>query len=146
MGAVHATPAEGYAGDVTPTDAWAVLRDDPEAVLVDCRTRPEWIYVGHPDLSELGKEPLLIEWETYPEGHADPEFVDHLAGRGVPRHVPVFFLCRSGVRSIAAARAATEAAYEAAYNVTDGFEGPVGPGRIRDVAGWKQEGLPWLQK
>lgn len=134
---------EGYAGNVSPTDAYAAIVADPEAVLVDCRTRAEWHYVGMPDLSDLERTVLFIEWEDYPAGTVDPEFVDRLIEAGVPRHVPVYFLCRSGVRSRSAAIAATEAAFDAAYNVSDGFEGPIGPDGTRDVSGWKVAELPW---
>jgi rhodanese-related sulfurtransferase len=134
-----------YAGDVAPAGAFATLADDEEAVLVDCRTRAEWEYVGTPDLAGLGKEALLLEWLDYPDGKVDAEFADKLVGYGVQRHAPVFFLCRSGVRSIAAAKAATEAAYESAYNILEGFEGPTGPAGIRNISGWKVSGLPWKQ-
>ncbi len=134
-----------YAGDVAPARAFATLAADEEAVLVDCRTRAEWEYVGTPDLDGLGKETLLLEWLEYPDGKVDDEFADKLVGLGVPRHAPVFFLCRSGVRSIAAAKAATEAAYEFAYNILEGFEGPTGPAGIRNISGWKVNGLPWKQ-
>ena len=140
-----AARAEGYAGDVTPEATFAGLAADEEAVLVDCRTRAEWNYVGVPDLTSLGKPVIYLEWLNYPEGAVDPEFVDKLTEHGVPRHAPVYFLCRSGVRSISAARAATDSAYEAAYNVLEGFEGPIGSGGIRDVSGWKLAGLPWKQ-
>ena len=36
----------GYAGDLTPREAWELLGSEPDAVLVDCRTRAEWSYVG----------------------------------------------------------------------------------------------------
>lgn len=136
---------QAYAGDISPTETFDALSADPEAVLVDCRTRAEWNYVGLPDLTPIGKQPLLIEWQDYPEGRVDPEFVDHLAEAGVPRHAPVYFLCRSGIRSKSAAIAATAAAYEAAYNIAEGFEGPVGATGVRDVSGWKIAGLPWRQ-
>ena len=50
-----------YAGDVTPEQAWTVLRDEPGAALVDVRTRAEWSYVGLPDLADLGKEVVHVE-------------------------------------------------------------------------------------
>ena len=43
-----------YAGDLSPTQAYQLLSDEPEAVLVDVRTRAEWSYVGVPDLSASG--------------------------------------------------------------------------------------------
>ncbi len=52
-----------YAGDVTPTDAYAALQADADAVLVDVRTHAEWTYVGLPDLTDLGKRVVTIEWQ-----------------------------------------------------------------------------------
>ncbi len=57
---------ENYAGDVTPSEAWRVLEANPQAVLVDVRTRAEWSFVGLPDLSGLGKEPVMMEWQQFP--------------------------------------------------------------------------------
>lgn len=138
------TPSR-YAGEVNPSDTYEALRADPAAVLVDCRTRAEWQYVGTPYLGDLEADLVLLEWQTYPEGRVDPEFVDRLLELGISRDRPVYFLCRSGVRSKAAAIAATDAGFEAAYNVTSGFEGPLGPDGKRNVGGWKATGLPWRQ-
>ena len=52
--------SEGYAGDLRPAEAWALLEKDPKAVLVDVRTLPEWNFVGVPRLDGLGKE--TIAW------------------------------------------------------------------------------------
>ena len=51
-----------YAGDITPEEAWQVLVDNPEAVLVDCRTEAEWRFVGVPDISSLRRDVVYIEW------------------------------------------------------------------------------------
>ncbi len=132
-----------YAGDVEPVDVYETLRSDPSAVLVDVRTKAEWHYVGTPVLDEVGKKALFLEWQDYPSGTIDTDFVDKLIARGVSRDAPVYFLCRSGVRSRHAAIAATEAAFTHAYNVAHGFEGPVGPDGTRSASGWKVDGLPW---
>ncbi len=136
-----------YAGDVTPREAYAALQGDPEALLVDVRTSAEWQYVGVPDLSGLGHQVVGVEWQRYPDGSVNPSFAQDLTS-AVPdrRGGAVYFLCRSGVRSVAAAHAATLAGLGPAYNVLDGFEGPVGPDGHRDVRGWKVEGLPWHQR
>ena len=42
-----------YAGDLTPREAWEKLENNPDAVLVDCRTQAEWSFVGVPDLEVL---------------------------------------------------------------------------------------------
>lgn len=135
-----------YAGDLSPEEAFALIEKTPDAVLVDVRTRAEWSYVGTPDLSGLGREAVLIEWVSFPDGARNPRFVDDVAAATVSSSAPVVFLCRSGVRSVAAAEAATAAGFTAAYNVTEGFEGPSdGSGHRGTAAGWKVRGLPWKQ-
>ena len=134
-----------YAGDVTPSDAWSAIGRDKAAQLIDVRTKPEWQFVGVPDLSSHGKKTVLLAWQDYPAMQLNPGFVELLA-RAVPdREAPLYFLCRSGARSKAAAMAATHAGYKRCYNVLDGFEGGLDPARHRGKAGWKASGLPWLQ-
>ncbi|HSU74533.1 MAG TPA: rhodanese-like domain-containing protein [Terrabacter sp.] len=134
-----------YAGDVTPEQAWAALRDEAGAVLVDVRTRAEWSYVGLPDLAEVGKQPLLIEWQTYPDGAVNERFAAQLEEAGVAKDAPLYFLCRSGVRSVSAATTATQHGWSRSHNILHGFEGPHDDSRHRTVAGWKVAGLPWVQ-
>ena len=72
--------------------------------------------------------------------------VDALERRGHGAEAPLFFLCRSGGRSAAAARAAAQAGLGRCYNIVDGFEGPTDSSRHRgQVAGWKASDLPWVQ-
>lgn len=134
-----------YAGDLTPQAAWDLLATDPEAVLVDVRTEAEWRFVGVPDTFELGREPRLIEWVSYPTMTPNPEFVAQLLGTGVQPGQPIVFLCRSGQRSIGAAVAATAAGLGPAYNVLEGFEGGLDDAAHRGHQGWKAAGLPWHQ-
>ena len=56
----------GYAGELSVADAYALLKDDKKAVLVDVRTQAEWAWVGIPDLSGIGKKPIFVEWASYP--------------------------------------------------------------------------------
>ena len=133
-----------YAGDVSPSEAYAGLQAEDDAVLVDVRTAAEWSYVGLPDLSQIGRGVVFVEWQR-PDGTLNEGFVGQLREAGVGEGVPVYFLCRSGVRSAAAAKAVTAAGLGPAFNVVDGFEGPLGQGGHRDVAGWKVAGLPWRQ-
>jgi rhodanese-related sulfurtransferase len=134
-----------YAGDLSPSDTYAALAADPNAVLVDVRTAAEWAYVGVPDLSTLGKDLVTIEWVSYPHGAHNDGFVDDLREAGIAEGAPIHFLCRSGVRSKAAATAATEAGLGPAYNIIDGFEGQLDGHHHRGVGGWKASGLPWRQ-
>lgn len=134
-----------YAGDVEPADSYAALKADPEAVLVDVRTTAEWSYVGVPDLLQLGKRVVFVEWQHFQDGTWNENFVEQLRGAGVVEGVPIYFLCRSGVRSAAAAASATAAGLGPAYNVSEGFEGPLDREGHRTLSGWKVAGLPWRQ-
>ena len=132
--------------EVTPREAWALLEREPKALLVDVRTEPEWGYVGLPDLAALGKPVLRLSWQVYPAMTVDPAFADRLVAAGATPAHHLLFLCRSGVRSLAAARLMTERGFPHSYNITHGFEGPPDAARHRgQVAGWKHDGLPWVQ-
>lgn len=136
----------GYAGDVTPEAAWEALRAEPDAVLVDVRSDAEWSFVGLPDLSSLGKDVVRAAWATFPGMKPNPAFAATLAEQGVGPGKAVYFLCRSGVRSAAAARAMTAQGFARCYNISGGFEGDLDSTRHRgQVNGWKLAGLPWAQ-
>jgi len=109
------------------------------------RTTAEWSYVGLPDLSALGKRVVCVEWQRFSDGAVNGDFVEQLQDAGLPDGAPIYFICRSGVRSVAAAEAATRAGLEPSYNVLEGFEGPHDEHGHRAVAGWKNSGLPWRQ-
>jgi rhodanese-related sulfurtransferase len=152
IGTQQAGDAARYAGDLAPREAWELLARDPGATLVDVRSRPEWSFVGVADLSSLGKRPLLLAWQTWtpgPQGAAmvaNADFADEFAAARPDRDAPVIFLCRSGVRSRAAAVAMTALGFTRAYNLAGGFEGAHDAGRHRgQVEGWKVAGLPWTQ-
>ncbi len=133
--------------NILPTQAWQALQSDPHAQLVDVRTDAEWTFVGLPDLSGAGKQPVLIPWQVYPSMQPHPDFVDALRKAGLTPESRIMFLCRSGARSMAAAQAAVAAGFSHAYNIADGFEGnPDAEGHRGVAAGWKAEGLPWRQR
>ncbi|PWJ48130.1 Rhodanese-related sulfurtransferase [Quadrisphaera granulorum] len=132
------------AGDFTPREAWNVLAADPRAVLVDVRTSAEWVFVGLPDLTPLGRRVVALEWTTFPDGANNPRFLAELEDVA-PKDAQVMFLCRSGHRSVAAADAAARAGWMRSFNVLDGFEGDLDADGHRGVSGWRAEGLPWRQ-
>ncbi|HEY6920350.1 MAG TPA: rhodanese-like domain-containing protein [Methyloceanibacter sp.] len=136
--------------DVDVETAWKTLASTPRSQLVDVRTRAEWTYVGIPDLASVGKRPVLVEWQTFPDQAVDPRFAERLAGElkalSVGPDDDLYFICRSGSRSLAAAKAMAAAGHRACHNVGGGFEGPLDDERHRgSVGGWKAAGLPWQQ-
>ena len=138
-------PADGYAGDVTPAEAFDMVKAGT-ATMVDVRTHAEWVYVGVPDLSSTGAQLVSIEWVSYPTGRPNPQFLAQLAAAtGGPGDRPIVLLCRSAVRSVAAAKAATAAGYTHCYSILHGFEGGLDDAGHRGATGWRAEGLPWRQ-
>ena len=133
--------------NVPPTQVWEALRSDPRAQLVDVRTEAEWNYVGLPDLAPTGKQAVLIQWQVFPDMQVNGNFADQLKQAGFTPEQHIYFICRSGQRSLAAAQAAQTAGFPHVYNVAEGFEGPPdGAGHRGTVAGWKVRNLPWRQR
>jgi rhodanese-related sulfurtransferase len=131
-------PPLGYAGDVAPGQAWQLVQSG-QAALVDVRTAEELHWVGRVPGA------LHIEWVVGREQVPNGRFLEQLAAQ-VPPDRQVLFLCRSGVRSVAAAKAATQAGYRSAWNILQGFEGPIDTQKQRGrIGGWRAAGLPWQQ-
>lgn len=130
-------PATGYAGDVSGQLAYNWWQAG-EAVLVDVRTDAEREWVG------FVPGAVALAWKQWP-GMAMNEGFDEGLKAAVPAGKKVVLLCRSGVRSIAAAKRATELGMEA-YNILEGFEGDPDKHAHRGrVGGWRFHGLPWRQ-
>lgn len=135
------------AGEIGSSEAWEILSGDAGARLVDVRTSAEWAYVGVCDLSSIGKEPIQVEWQSFPDMSVNPDFCQEIEKAGLPRDARLLFICRSGVRSKAAAMAIAQRGYKNCYNIIDGFEGDPDHDRHRNsMNGWKVGGLPWIQQ
>lgn len=127
----------GYAGDVSPQLAWQWVQGG-EAVLVDVRTDAEREWVG------FVPGALAVAWKQWPGMVMNPAFDEGVRQAGADGKKLVM-LCRSGVRSIAAAKRAAELGLEA-YNILEGFEGdPDAQAQRGHRGGWKRHGLPWRQ-
>lgn len=125
-------------------DAWAILSDNPDTILVDVRTMVEWAYVGIPDLTSINKKVVTIEWSKM-TGQQNAAFSNQLKS-AVPLDKTLLFICRGGVRSHSAAIAAQKAGYENILNVEDGFDGELDEkGQRKSISGWCVSGLPWTQ-
>ena len=138
--------------EATPSETWSGLKNSTDAVLVDVRTKPEWSFTGFPDLSAVGKQVILQEWRQYPDMSVNESFIGDLLERiGGSAPSKIYFMCRSGVRSMEAAQAVHQV-FSAkglsieCVNVSEGFEGDLDTDRHRGVTnGWKARGLAWGQ-
>ena len=129
--------AEGYAGDLTPQLAFDWWKNG-DAVLVDIRSDAEREWVG------FIPGAVAIPWKQWPGMVPNPSF-DEAMKAAVPPDRKAVLLCRSGVRSVAAAKRASQLGIEA-YNILEGFEGdPDENGQRGKRGGWRLRGLPWRQ-
>lgn len=126
-----------YAGAVTPQEAYALVSQSGDVVLVDVRSRAELELVGRvPPATHL-------EWAFYPGMVANPDFGSQLKAL-VNSSRTVVFMCRTGGRSHNAALLAKQLGYDKAYNMLEGFEGEANESKQRTlINGWKHAGLPW---
>ena len=130
-------PAHGYAGDIPPALAWQWVQAG-NAVLLDVRTDAERAWVGQVPGAKV------VAWKQWPQMLMNPDFDTQLQAV-VPSGSKVLLLCRSGVRSVAAAQRATELGLQA-YSILEGFEGDLDAnGQRGKLNGWRYRGLPWQQ-
>lgn len=127
--------------------AYELLQQKPQAILVDVRSSMEYLFVGHPRGS------VSIPWIDEPDWVIDPHFTAHIRQLilgGVVSDgdggVPILLICRSGKRSLEAGKKLIEDGLSEVYNVEGGFEGPLDDDHHRStIAGWRFENLPWEQ-
>ena len=132
-------PANGYTGDIAPQLAWHWVQNG-QAVMVDVRTDAERAWVGQVP----GAVPLALK--QWPGMAMTPDFDARLQAIAAQAgDKKIVLLCRSGVRSVAAAQRAAQLGI-AAYNILQGFEGDADAnGQRGKLGGWRFHGLPWSQ-
>jgi rhodanese-related sulfurtransferase len=131
-----------YAGAVTPTEAWELIRAHRHVHLIDIRTNAERDWIGRVDIDTA--QHFAVQWSLYPGAVPNPDFVAQLSAVSRPDDMQLF-LCRSGIRSRHAATLATQAGYQNCFDILEGFEGDRDTaGHRKTIGGWCQAGLPWI--
>lgn len=126
--------------NLDPKQAWSVLQDNPAAVLIDVRTAIEHGFVGHPPKA------IHVAWKEFPGMQLNSRFVEQVRQHAPNPNAPILLLCRSGQRSVDAAKALEAAGYQHLINIVEGFEGPLDANQQRGhLGGWRFHGLPWQQ-
>lgn len=126
---------------LSPRDAWALVQAQADALFVDVRMEIESLYVGRPPGVEN------IPWYEYPDLTPDPtRFAATVAREAGRKDRTVVLICRSGKRTLEAAKALEAAGFTNVVNVLHGFEGELDDAFHRStVSGWRHDGLPWEQ-
>ncbi len=126
--------------NLNPRQAWDLLQQNAGAVLVDVRSKVEHAFVGHP----IGA--IHIAWKEAPDWQVNSNFVAEVEKLVPDKNAPVLLLCRSGQRSVDAAKALENAGFKRLVNIVEGFEGPLDQHNHRgNLGGWRFHGLPWEQ-
>lgn len=123
-----------------PKDAWRMIQEQADALLIDVRDPIEFAFVGHPAGS------VNVPWKTAPSWTANPYFLQQVTALAPEHETPLLLICRSGQRSFDAAKALAAAGYHNLSNIEEGFEGPLDAEKHRGtLGGWRYHGLPWQQ-
>ncbi len=109
-------------GNVSWPDSFASLGEEKEAYLIDVRTKEEWKETGIADLGEKNNQVKLISWMLLePFTHINNNFLIELMKEIENKQAKLYFVCRSGGRSLKAAEAAANAGFKNCFNLKDGF-------------------------
>ena len=131
---------------ITSIECFNKLSEISNSYLIDIRTKPEWEFIGAPDLSSLNKKTIFISWHMYPEMKINSLFENQITELNIKKNDNLFLICRSGNRSSDATEFLTSRGFTNCFNVEDGFEGEIGPNHKRStINGWKYCKLPWKQ-
>ena len=113
------------------------LNNNSNSVVLDVRTEEEWNSIGKPDAEALNSKTFFISLLIGPDRQKNENFVKEFLDKKVPKKDNVLVICRSGVRSMAAAKLLQQQGYKNLINISDGFEGNPATGE-----GWKKSNLP----
>jgi rhodanese-related sulfurtransferase len=114
-----------YRADIEAKDAWELLHQDEDVILVDVRTSEEFTSSGYPDLADNNKK--LIKCTL------DYNFENNLEDQITNKTTKILFICGAGIRSKKAANLMTKNGYSECYNVIGG------------IISWKNSGLLWTE-
>lgn len=148
--------ADHKGGDITPVDAYKLAKSDAHTFIVDVRSRPEYVLVGHPTMA-VNVPCRFWTGKHTSKGYGmalNDHFAQDLKARFNPEQDTLIFMCRSGGRSCDAANLAAAGQWPVSriFNMMGGFEGDKIKNKEsayhgqRMMGGWKNEGLPWTYK
>jgi rhodanese-related sulfurtransferase len=124
--------------DISSKEAFELLRE-PDTYLVDVRSIAEYVFVGHATMAH--NIPLRFWDEKKQDFVSNKTFLEDLKSR-FNEDNRLIFICRSGGRSLRAARMALIEGFTSVLHITYGFEGKNNAEGYRVVNGWKNS-LPY---
>ena len=128
--------------NISSQECFEKLSIEVHSHLIDVRTKPEWVYVGVPDLSSINKKVIFISWQVYPKMEINKFFENQILELNIKKDSNLYFMCRSGNRSYSAAEFLVSRGFSNCFNVIDGFEGKLNHEHQRAlIDGWQFNNL-----
>ena len=90
--------------NISSRECFEKLSKEDNSHLVDVRTKPEWFYIGVPNLELLQKKTVCVAWQTYPDMKINVNFESEILDSRIKKQDSIFLICRSGHRSLDAAK------------------------------------------
>jgi len=106
--------------NIKATDAFDFLSKKDNSHLIDTRSDIEWKSTGIPDLSSINKETNLINWGPVLDQTFFEQYKKFLLIK-FNQTDTLFFICRSGSRSLMATEFAIKYGYKNSFNIYEGF-------------------------
>ena len=117
--------------NIKANECFDILKEEEDSKLIDVRTSLEWQNDGYADLETLGKKVHLISLNN--ENHSpSTNFINQINGLDIKTDNKIFFICKSGMRSLQAGNLLSkDFVTKEIFNVEGGME-----------YGWKYLSLP----
>lgn len=143
---------------VTATEAYKMIQQDDETLLIDVRDPIEIKFTGFADPTDIHVPWVLADrsrfdadaqtWPIQRNTDFEAQVSSALNAQGAQQDTPIIVMCRSGAtRSAPAADAIADMGFSRVYSVSDGFEGgKLSEGDsagVRARNGWRNSDLPW---
>lgn len=121
----------------TPSEAYDLLQQHPDAVYLDVRTDPEFA-AGHP---AGARHVPVVFFGANGQARPNPEFIASVEAI-IPRAAKILVGCQAGGRSQRACELLRDAGYTDVTNVRGGFGGARDQTGRTIIPGWRETGLP----
>ena len=111
------------------------LKEKPNSILLDVRTKEEWDQIGKPDGDKIGIKTYFLS-SQFQGRIINENFCKEFEDLKIDKNSEILVMCGSGNRSQRAAELLLEKGFKC-LNVSDGFRGDGG-----EKIGWKNNQLP----
>jgi rhodanese-related sulfurtransferase len=110
------------------------IKENPNSILIDVRSKDEWEIVGKPDGNKINLDTYFLSIKDI-KGEINQNFIEEFKNLKIDRDKEILVMCKSGTRSLLVSNLLIKEDYNC-INISDGFEGN------DQNNGWKNAGLP----